>query len=109
MVRISYWGVVCSPPVAARLGAAPGPGDSAKAMAGNWEFTNADREKTCTITLRLEPVAGGMRAEFERPAPPSFCSSARSRPDLVENDVLRLVDAKATRSWKFNEVEKRRL
>ena len=48
------------------LAQAPGPSDAAKAMVGTWEFTNADRDKSCTITLRADPAAVGMRAEFDR-------------------------------------------
>ena len=84
----------------------PGPGDSAKAMAGTWEFTNADRDKTCTITLRLEPVAGGMRAEFDKACAAKFPFIGEIAAwTFVENDFLRLVDAKGASVLEFNEVE----
>jgi protease inhibitor Inh len=82
------------------------PGDSAKAMAGTWEFTNADRDKTCTITLRLEPVAGGMRAEFDKACAGKFPFIGEIAAwTFAENDFLRLVDAKGAPVLEFNEVE----
>jgi Protease inhibitor Inh len=82
------------------------PGDSAKAMAGTWEFTNADRDKTCTITLRLEPVAGGMRAEFDKACAAKFPFIGEiSAWTFAENDFLRLVDSKGGSVLEFNEVE----
>jgi hypothetical protein len=82
------------------------PGDSAKAMAGTWEFTNADRDKTCTITLRLEPVAGGMRAEFDKACAAKFPFIGEIAAwTFAENDFLRLTDAKGSSVLEFNEVE----
>jgi hypothetical protein len=80
--------------------------DAAKAMAGTWEFTNADRDKTCTITLRLDSAAHGMRAEFDRTCAAKFPFIG----EIVawtfnENDFLRLVDAKGVSILEFNEVE----
>ena len=84
----------------------PAPGDSAKAMAGTWEFTNADRDKTCTITLRLEPVAGGMRAEFDKACAAKFPFVGEIAAwTFAENDFLRLTDAKGGSVLEFNEVE----
>jgi hypothetical protein len=85
---------------------APGPSDAAKALAGAWEFTNADRDKVCTITLRTEPAASVMRAEFDR-----ACAGKFPFVDqvvgwtLVENDFLRLVDASGASLLEFAEVE----
>ncbi len=85
---------------------APGPSDAAKAMAGTWEFTNADRDKTCTITLRLDPVAAGMRAEFDKACAAKFPFIGDIVAwTFVENDFLRLVDAKGASILEFNEVE----
>ena len=34
-------------------------------MAGSWEFSNADREKACTITFRNDNAKVGKRVEFD--------------------------------------------
>ena len=84
----------------------PGPSETAKAMAGIWEFTNADRDKLCTITLRLDPVAAGMRAEFDRACAAKFPFIGEIVAwTFVENDFLRLIDVKGTSILEFNEVE----
>ena len=36
-----------------------------RSMAGSWEFSNADREKTCTITFRNDNAKVGKRVEFD--------------------------------------------
>jgi hypothetical protein len=80
--------------------------DAAKAMVGTWEFTNADRDKSCTITLRLDPAVPGMRAEFDRTCAAKFPFVAEIAAwTYNENDFLRLVDAKGVSILEFNEVE----
>jgi hypothetical protein len=81
-------------------------GDAAKAMVGTWEFTNADRDKTCTITLRTEPAGSGMRAEFDKACAAKFPFIA----DVTawtynEGDFLRLTDASGGAVLEFSEVE----
>jgi hypothetical protein len=80
--------------------------ESAKAMAGTWEFTNADRDKTCTITLRLDPAPGGMRAQFDPGCAAKFPFIGEIAAwTFAENDFLKLVDAKGAAILEFNEVE----
>jgi hypothetical protein len=106
MHRVFVMGLVVLSACLGEARAQPSPGDSAKAMAGTWEFTNADRDKTCTITLRLEPVAGGMRAEFDKACAAKFPFIGEITAwSFAENDFLRLVDAKGASVLEFNEVE----
>jgi hypothetical protein len=84
----------------------PGPSDAVKALAGPWEFTNADRDKTCTITLRTDPAPAGMRAEFDRACAAKFPFIGEIAAwTMAENDFLRLVDAKGGAVLEFSEVE----
>lgn len=80
--------------------------DAAKAMVGTWEFTNADRDKTCTITMRTDPSASGMRAEFDKACAAKFPFIA----DVAgwtynDGDFLRLVDTSGNPVLEFSEVE----
>ena len=85
---------------------APAPSEAAKALAGTWEFTNADRDKLCTITLRTDPVAAGMRAEFDRACAAKFPFIGEIAAwTMAENDFLRLVDGKGAPVLEFSEVE----
>jgi hypothetical protein len=88
------------------LAQSPGPSDAANALAGTWEFTNADRDKICAITLRTDPIAAARRAEFDRACAEKFPFIR----DIVgwtlaENDFLRLVDAAGGSVLEFSEVE----
>jgi hypothetical protein len=84
----------------------PAPSEAAKAMVGAWEFSNADRDKICTITFKADSIAIGMKLEFD-----SACG--RLFPFIkeiagwrrAENDFLRLLNAKGRSVLEFSEVE----
>src|SRR3954469_12781800 len=72
------------------LAGAPTP----RTMAGSWEFSNADREKTCTITFRDSAAKVGKRVEFD----PACAKLFPFIPEIAgwrlnDNDFLRLLDA----------------
>jgi len=84
----------------------PAMSDAAKAMIGTWEFSNADREKVCSVTFRADSVRVGMRVQFEGKCAalfPFVQDVAGWR--LADNDFLRLVDAKGEAVLEFSEVE----
>src|SRR5262249_48161254 len=83
--------------------------EAAKAMAGgSWEFSNADRDKRCTVTFRTDAAAVGMKREFD-----SGCAGRSPFVadivgwTLAENDFLRMLDAKGNSLLEFSEVESR--
>jgi hypothetical protein len=81
-------------------------GDSAKAMIGTWEFSNADRDKKCTLTFKSDPSPPGYKLEFNKDCPALFPLVS----DVVawtfpDNDLLHLVDAKGKVLVEFSEVE----
>ena len=89
---------------------APSPlGDAAKAMTGGtWEFSNADRDKRCTVTFRTDPAAAGMRLEFDKGCVAQFPFIADVVGwTLADNDFLRLLDAQGKSVLEFSEVESR--
>jgi hypothetical protein len=81
--------------------------DAAKAMTtGTWEFSNADRDKRCTLTFRADPAAVGMRLEFDKGCTALFPFIREVAGwTLAENDFLRLVDAQGKSVLEFSEVE----
>jgi Protease inhibitor Inh len=87
---------------------ASAPSDAAKAMAGKWEFSNADRDKVCSIVFRTDPSAAGMKLEFD-PACYGFFPFIKEVVGwrLNDNDFLRLLNAKGKSVLEFNEVENR--
>jgi hypothetical protein len=77
-----------------------------KTMVGSWEFSNADREKICTITFRNEAAKVGKRVEFDAPCANNF-AFVRSIVgwQMNDNDFLRLLDAQGNSVLEFSEVE----
>ena len=83
--------------------------DEVKAMAaGTWEFSNADRDKRCTLTFRTDPAAAGMRLEFDGGCAARFPFVKEIVGwNLAQNDFLRLLDAQGKSVLEFSEVESR--
>jgi hypothetical protein len=81
-------------------------GDSAKAVVGTWEFSNADRDKICTVTLKSDPLPSGFKIEFDK-----NCGNLFPLVNEIvawrfpENDLLRLLDAQGKSLVEFSEVE----
>jgi hypothetical protein len=81
-------------------------GDSAKSMIGTWEFSNADRDKICTVTFRNDPSPVGFKLEFNKECPALFpLVSDVTGWTFPDNDLLHLVDAKGKVLVEFSEVE----
>src|SRR5262249_44563315 len=83
------------------------PNDAAKALAtGTWEFSNADRDKRCTITFRTDAGPAGMKLDFDKPCAGVFPFIKEIVGwSIAENDFLRLLDAKGKSVLEFSEVE----
>ena len=84
----------------------PAPPAPPRSMTGSWEFSNADREKTCTITFRNDNAKVGKRVEFD----PGCVKLFPFIPEIVgwrlnDNDFLRLLDAHGKSVLEFSEVE----
>ena len=92
----------CGPAVAQ----APPPSDAAKAMAGAWEMSNADRDKTCKMTFRLTPAGANYGIELDKACGEAFPPTrAIVGWTLGRNDMLLLMDATGTPVLEMLEVE----
>lgn len=93
---------------AASAAPAPQPSETAKAMVGKWEFSNADRDKVCSVIFRTDPGPAGMKLEFE---PPCYVLFPFLKEvvgwHFAENDFLRLVNARGRSVLEFSEIESR--
>jgi hypothetical protein len=88
--------------------AAPEPAGAAapRTMPGSWEFSNADREKTCMITFRNDVAKVGKRVEFDPKCAALFpFISEIVGWRLNDNDFLRLLNAQGNAVLEFSEVE----
>jgi hypothetical protein len=81
-------------------------GDSAKAMVGTWEFSNADRDKVCTVTFKSDRTTVGFTVEFDKNCGTLFpLVNDIAGWNFPENDLLRLLDAQGKALVEFSEVE----
>ncbi len=81
-------------------------GDSAKAMVGSWEFSNADRDKKCTATFSADRTPVGFKVEFDAGCVGQFPLVAEVAGwNFPDNDLLHLFDAKGKVLAEFSEVE----
>jgi hypothetical protein len=81
-------------------------GDSAKALIGAWEFSNADRDKICTATFKPDRTAVGFKVEFDANCGNLFPLVRNIAGwNFPDNDLLRLVDAQGNSLVEFSEVE----
>jgi len=79
---------------------------SAKALIGSWEFSNADRDKTCTATFKSDRTAVGFKVEFDANCGNLFpLVRDVAGWTFPESDLLRLVDAQGRSLVEFSEVE----
>src|SRR5712691_12222504 len=62
---------LCASVMASQAPAQPSPAgsDAFKAMIGKWEMSNADRDRTCTITFRADPAGNAFKLEMDKACP----------------------------------------
>ena len=88
------------------LAQAPPLGDSAKALIGTWEFSNADRDRICSVTFKSDPTPVGFKVEFDKNCASLFPIVAEVAGWIYpENDLLRLLDSHKKSLIEFSEVE----
>jgi hypothetical protein len=81
------------------------PSDAVNSMLGGWEMSNADRDKTCIITFRLDTAGPGRALDLAKECTTTFPNIKDVAAWTIDNDALRLVDAKGATLLEFNEVE----
>lgn len=92
--------------VAPALAQAPTLGDSAKEVLGAWEFSNADRDKTCTATFKSDRSPVGFVVEFDANCANLFPLVRNVAGwKFPDNDLLYLLDAQGKSLAEFSEVE----
>jgi hypothetical protein len=107
MRRANLLIAVCVTLSSGALAQSPGQlGDSAKALIGTWEFSNADRDKTCSATFKSDSVKVGFKVEFDKSCAGLFpLVSDVAGWTFPDNDLLRFVDAQGKPLVEFSEVE----
>jgi len=81
-------------------------GDSGKALIGTWEFSNADRDKICSVTFKSDATKVGFKVEFDKACADLFpIVNDVAGWVFPDSDLLRLLDAKGKVLVEFSEVE----
>ena len=88
---------------AAQTGAPPS--DAVNSMLGGWEMSNAERDKTCIITFKLDAAGPGRALDLSNDCRTTFPNVKDVAAWTIDNDALRLIDARGTTLLEFNEVE----
>lgn len=93
-------------PAAALAQGKPALNRAAEAVVGTWEFSNADRDRTCTLVLKSDAAANGHKLEFDAGCAALFPLVG----DIVswkypDDDLLYLLDAQGRALIEFSEVE----
>jgi hypothetical protein len=106
LVRLLIAVVALLVPGAALAQSKPALNRAAQAIVGTWEFSNADRDRTCTLVLRSDAATIGHKLEFDANCAAQFPLVR----DIVswkypDDDLLYLLDAQGKALIEFSEVE----
>lgn len=99
---------VCLSPATASAETPANPlNDTAKSMAGAYEFSNADRDRRCTVDLKTDLAgAAGLKLEFDQACATVFpFVKDITGWTIDDSDFLRLNDAKGKPVLEMDEVE----
>ena len=85
---------------------APAVSEAAKAAVGQWEFSNADRDRSCTLTLRGTPAPGGLALDWERKCGELFPFTREATAWTVgAREAIHLLDRAGRTLLELSEVE----
>ena len=80
--------------------------DNARSVLGSWEFSTAERDKRCTLTLAEARAASGYKLEYDQGCLTDFpLLRDVAGWSYGDNDLLRFVDAQGKPLVEFSEVE----
>jgi len=102
---------VTEPPVPSPQAAPPGDQqgqatDPVAAMAGAWELSNADHDKTCKLNFRKDAAPGGYRVDIDKACTATFPSTKDVVAWAIDNfGNLRLIDAGGEAVIELSQVE----
>ncbi len=72
--------------------AAQSAAETAKTMAGGWEISNADRDRTCIVTLRADPARAGFKLDLDRNCATTIPATKDVDAWTISNETIRLID-----------------
>jgi hypothetical protein len=109
-MRVQLGAIVGLLALALSLGAARAePSEAAKALVGTWEISNADRDKTCTITFKADAGAGDtFKLDLDTACVPNLPMLKNvTLWTIGPGDTVQLLDARGRVLVEFSELENR--
>jgi hypothetical protein len=85
-------------------GLSPAASEAFKAVIGKWEISNADRDRTCTVTFRSDPAGSAFKIEMDK-ACPAQMPEVKDVVAWTIGGLVRLLDGKGKPVLEFTEVE----
>jgi hypothetical protein len=82
------------------------PSDTIRGMTGEWEISNADRDKICTVTFSPARASGGLKLDFDEACAEVFPITKEVAAWIVTKEGVRFVDAKGKTILDLDEVER---
>jgi Protease inhibitor Inh len=90
----------------APAGLSPAASAAFKAVIGKWEISNADRDRTCTVTFRTDPAGNAFKIEMDKACPAQMPEVKDAVAWTIGGlDLVRLLDNKGKPVMEFTEVE----
>jgi hypothetical protein len=81
------------------------PSEAIKAMLGAWEISNADRDRTCGVTLKGDTVKGAYKLDMDKGCADALPFTREAQAWTIVNDMVRIIDARGRVILQFTEVE----
>ncbi|MGE0751703.1 MAG: AprI/Inh family metalloprotease inhibitor [Variibacter sp.] len=82
------------------------PDEGAKAVLGAWEMSNAERDRSCTVTLKSDASGTGRALQWDEKCAQMFpFTKGVTAWDVGDKDVLRLFDGQGKTVIELSEVE----
>jgi len=80
--------------------------DAVKALIGTWEISNADRDKTCTITFKGDAAGSAFKLELDKACVPNLpMMKDVTLWKIGQDDSVQLLDTRGRMLVEFTEVE----
>lgn len=79
--------------------------EMARTLAGGWEISNADRDRTCVVTLRADAARIGFKLDLDRNCPIAIPATKDIDAWTLTNETIRLIDPRGRTVFEFGEVE----
>ncbi len=87
------------------LSTSPVTAEPSQAISGDWELSNAERDRLCNLTFTSAPARQGFRVEFDPACGDTIPALKGVESWAIAKNTLRLLDARGRPAFELSEVE----